>query len=524
MLAMSASHAEMQNVIQSQQPQKAKFAHSAARAEAEHQWESLGTCSWVDDILSGLFSGVAYYTTSSELQQDALNKGYYRIVAPYGTDSEYNSSLSSFLTNNGDDGYILINATDPNNVIIEPSPLGIMYNGEEMTINSYNWYETDGSVSSELIDSYGLRGTLADDIITFTGANGLFVSTPTLETQGYGFFCNASGKFTVYLPGAVDYSVELLTSSWCADDSGRIIVSAWCDESVPTVKAGFVSEPTDEAVAEMTNVVTLTPQQGAYMTIPSGCADHQRLYLAAVTYDANGNPRSIGYNVVYAPDKSTTWVRSTAKATFKEYIVSHIYTDIDLGTYQVAVDEDSSCPGRYRLVNPYADVYYNTLSTGTHGTHDHYLYIDASDPNCVVLEESPIGLVLTNDGDLRVSSRAAMYLYNGYTKDEIKELGYGGVMQDGIVKWPFIAYTYAGFLVEGPDYWMNVNFSESNGSYSAGPMYIDFSAVQAASVASPIADQKQADDSIYDLQGRKVIGNPAPGLYIQCGKKIAITR
>lgn len=498
-----------------------KTAITPAADEAQHQWTSLGKCAWTDDILTGLFT-ISSYETESEVQQDALNPALYRIVAPYGPDNKYYFALGGDLVDDGLNAYILLDTTDPDNVLLVSSPLGLAYSDtEEYRVCSYSWLAKQGVVTEAAVDYYGMRGKLRDGIITFPGKESFWIDSPTLEAIGKGLTANESGAFRLALPGAKDYSLELLTSSWCTDDAGNIVVSGWAGADVATVAAGFVAEPTEAAALELVYTgQMLTPRQGTYMTLPAGWLPNQRRYMAAVALDAQGLPHTVAFNMVYTPDRAEGWAKCPAKATFTDGIVSPVYSDISMGTYDVAVEQDLSRPGRFRLVDPYETAPYNTLGT-THGLHTHYIYVDVTDPDCVVLEESPVGMVLSTDGDLRVTSRAAMGLADGMTMAEVKSAGYGGILKDGVVTFPNKAYIYIGFLVEGPDYWMNTNVAWNGTSYVAGPLAIDLSRVMAG-ISDVTADAADTDAPLYDLYGRRVQGTPTPGIYVRAGRKVVI--
>lgn len=486
-------------------PHRSDARLKAAKAPAEHSWKSLGQAAFTDDILTALFD-IRHYTTTLTVEQDELNPGYYRLLDPYGPDSEYGPKLGSFRPD-GDDGSgraLVFDATDPDNVILEPSNLGIFNNGEEMFAVSYTYYESTGEMDSSVIDAYGLRGTMKNGIISFKGAQAVFVTTPTLDEAGRGYSANESGELTVKLPGAVDYSLEMLTGSWCADEQGNVVISPWGGDNVAYVKAGVVSGPDDTAGLEKiaASDTRYTSRQGAMLNIGTGHGPNEKVYIAGISFSADGTAQETALHMVYSPDLTDTWRTLPAKARFTEYIVSNIYTDINLGTYDVEVQESAVQPGRYRLVNPYADASYNMWMPSTHGSHSHYLYLDASDAACVVLEESPIGMILNQDGDMRVTSDAQMMLDRGASKQEIAYAKAGGEMKDGVITFPPTCHIYAGFHPEGWDKWYYANYkTDAQGNPVQGDLTIDLSAAL-AEVDAPELGEEDAPAVYYDLQGR----------------------
>ena len=79
--------------------------------------------------------------------------------------------------------------------------------------------------------------------------------------------------------------------------------------------------------------------------------------------------------------------------------------------YDLEVEQYKSKPGLYRLVNPFgatSDWPWRNDVTQMNHNHNHYLYIDATDPNAVVVNSSPAGIEIEEGmGDVLVSSPAA---------------------------------------------------------------------------------------------------------------------
>lgn len=478
-------------------------AKSPAKAEtAAHDWKSIGVGVFTDDVLTSVIADYTPLSYNVPIEQDANNPGYYRFKMY--ANHPYAESLAMIMVDGGLDSYIVVNASDPTNVIIEPSNIGFTMGNEieEAFLCSLSWYP-DFTVDE--LASRGLLGTLDDDVIAFTGVNALWITSPSLDVEGMGYRANKNGAFKLALPGHKDYSLEIMTSSWCAYE-GRAILGAWGGTDLAEVKAVAVLNP-DDAAAELAKPgAQSVTSQGAYINLPEGAAPLQPIYIVAEGYDAAGTPRASATTYIYADDNSTTWATLDGDAVLYDYTVHHAY---GLTPYPVklAVQESTVTPGIYRLVNPFANTAYNTLTPSVHGNHNHYMYLDASDPECVVLLEGPTGFITDLDGDCRLSSRASYAISQGMSKADVKARGWGGKMVNGKITFPFDAYIYIGFLVEGPDFWMNVNFTSSAAGYAAGPMYVDLS--DALGICDVTTDDL-TPAVYYNLQGIEIPA-PAPG-------------
>ena len=485
----------------------AQKAPAVAEPATPHNWQAIGTCKYTDDLLTALFEGLTPATYDVQVEKDAANEGYYRIVEPIRSNPDI-ARFGAYISDDEALRYLVIDATDPANVIIEPSDLGIVVNGEEMYIYSYSWMAKTGEIDASLIDKYGLKGSLENNVVSFPGEGSLWLTYASIDANGRGFTADENGAWKLALPGAKDYSLELLGGSWCPVD-GKALVSAWAGADVAAILAGAVTDPNDETQlrALLQNPVRLTSQQGALIDLPAGLKPCQPVYILALAIDGAGSLQTIDYTIVYAPDATEGWKDLPGKARFYDYTVTHAYGFTPAVT-EVAVQEDEAVPGRYRIVNPFAATRSNTLTPSVHGSHDHYMYFDASDPDCVILEEGPVGYITETDGDFRISSRAAQEIADGMTKAEVKALGHGGIMKDCRITFPFQAYVYAGFLTEGADFWMNVNFTQTTSGYTDGPMYLDLTDVLGISDATA----EPADDAVtyYNLQGIPV-ADPQPG-------------
>lgn len=502
--------------------QRAQISHSSAlKAPAAiiHNWVSQGQAEWVDDIFSGCYPYFQAYKTDVTYAIDTDNPGWYALVNPYGPESAVYSFLqeSEYLVADDAERHLAIDASDPDNVIIYPSLLGFTKEGEEVFVVSMTYYELIGEESTAAVEAYKWRGTLSNGIISFPGKNALWLTTAKLDKEYHGFYANTTGNFKVSLPGSADYSFELLTSSWCADEQGRALISPWCGADIAYAKAVAVKSgtpaPTD---AQFASAQRLEPKQGAYLQLPAGYGPNEPYTIYARAYNTAGVLKNESTHTVYTPAAANGWKALDNNAVFTDHLLSCLYSDINLGTYEVAVEEEIAHPGHFRLVNPYKDAPYNVCGD-LHGGHSHYIYINASDPQYVEIEDSPIGYTLTTDGDVRVTSAVSLYASRGLTREQAKQMGAFGSMVDGVITFPLSAYLYLGFHTEGPESKWNVNMDFSGAEPAAGKLKIDLS-----NALQGIADieNAQAPCRYFNLQGIEITtpSKGAPCIKVQNGK------
>lgn len=493
-------------------PASTRPGNASPAALTTESWQSAGTGTFTDDVLPGVFGALASSTYSVEVEADAANKGMYRIVMPYASHPSYdNLDAAGYIPHTDVIYHLTIDATDPDNVIIPPSFIGLHIADGDAMLYSYSWLAANGDpdITEAYVDKHHLRGTLRDGIITFSTSSSLWLTTPELDKDASGWNVNPHGAFKLVLPGAADYSIQTLTEGWCADSDNRLIVSAWCGPDASYAKFAAVTDPDDEDAVKgaLEKAERVTPRQGTYITLPAGCGPRQKVYIIGCSYDKNGVERGRHTNFCYIPDTSTDWERLPAQADFTDDIVSNLFSDIDLGTYTVDVERSTTRPGLFRLVNPYLGTPHNTID-GYHGAHSHYIYVDATDPDCVVLEESPIGMGTIDDGHITVTSQAYRALAGGATINEVKQSGKGGVMRDNIITFPEPTAIVAAFHSDGAAHWYYVNYTRDNaGNITEGRMRIDLRKALAG-ISDITADSRPA--IYYNLQGMR-IARPVEG-------------
>ncbi|MDY3978484.1 MAG: fimbrillin family protein [Tidjanibacter sp.] len=155
-------------------------------------WKAIGTATYLDDVTTTF--GLSPTEYEVEIEESTTTAGRYRLVNPYGKIwPHYGKDFTHT------DGEIIINATNPDKVYIEPSSIGVKHaDYGDLTIMS-------------LVEENGMTtvayGRLLDGVISFyAGALGMEASSKLYQS-------NVHGLCTIALPG------HTRTKSWFGFDT-----------------------------------------------------------------------------------------------------------------------------------------------------------------------------------------------------------------------------------------------------------------------------------------------------------------
>ena len=175
------------------------------------------------------------------------------------------------------------------------------------------------------------------------------------------------------------------------------------------------------------------------------------------------------------------------------------------GSHQLNVDieKHKTIEGYYRLVNPLAEHPFLKDYLVDDPEHQHYIYINATDPEAVYLEASEIGLQTPN-GQSAVWSYAGMRIADGYDVDYLKPYGFFGTLVDGVITIPDNMLLYA-----------ETNYFGGRFVTSGDRFKVDlYHEVPGSSGIDDIMISNEGEVEYFNLQGVKV-NNPGAGLYIR---------
>lgn len=147
---------------------------------------------------------------------------------------------------------------------------------------------------------------------------------------------------------------------------------------------------------------------------------HHQIYtiIAVAVNENNEVVASKNESFYILPNDNENWIRLDGKGRMVDNIIAGYFTQYTNEQLICSVDVHKDNPGFYRLVNPYTDSSNRTWKYASQNeskeTHDHYIYVDATDPDKVILEESPLGVDF-GEGEMRVISLPYNYKMAGQT-------------------------------------------------------------------------------------------------------------
>lgn len=463
----------------------------SANAE-ELTYQSIGYGHMTEDMITDLLY-CKPITYEVEIEQATDGSANYRVLAPYGQafadaleeacglilkDSEFDSEGKC---------HIDIDATNPDDVIFHKTMTGCDIGLGEMFIG----------VNSD----YNL--TLKDKII----------SGPMLSVAvGYGdsaYAGNRRGKFRIALPGAVlsDYEISLSAEHCLTDRTFKASINVGSD--VNKVRYAVMSDWQED---ELIKTVKKIAESGAVFG-PRGefSYDMGEVYketLIVVALDDEGNQVGYDWFTYYFIDENPDGWEDCGMAEYTDGILQDMISNIPSQTTQCMLQRSKAEPNRYRLVNPYSGLNeYAQLNKGHEG-HNHYIYINAGDPECIYIEESPVGMQSAQYGLMRISSAVDYYLHAGFGIDDCKELEYGAIIEDGVMTFPEEAMLFSMLNYDNGDWW-----TVNSAGLTAIKLPEGFSFT--AGINDIVTDSPAAPVEYFDLQGIRV-DRPEPGrLYIR---------
>ncbi len=325
----------------------------------------------------------------------------------------------------------------------------------------------------------------------------MLLDFPELDEAEY---VNENGKFCVAIPGAKDLAFTFAVSDVCV--TGNQVVCAYqAGSDVTAVKymvvPGYVSgSPTAFAIVAKDGTVAEDDVFGC--TIEPGANT-----IIAVAVAPDGSPAAGYAAVCYGEHPSEGW-KAIGKAEYSEAILSETYQNITVDPYMVDVEESETVPGYYRLVNPYGEAYPNYATFFEYGyalahQHNHYMVIDATAPDRVMIEATPIGYDF-GDGEVQICSEAWFAIQQGMDADDEEVVAAYGKLADGKITFPGGA-----LLCIEPGY----GISRGNTNHT---FYIQLPTTGVSNVS---VENSAAEAEYYTLGGVRLNKVAAPGLYIR---------
>lgn len=288
---------------------------------------------------------------------------------------------------------------------------------------------------------------------TFNPETGLFtIKCYYLNIEGYGW----SADDLLQLDGYADFTVTMVEGGHYIDANGtdHQVVMASFTEDVSSVKYVLVSgTPTAEEVAAAVENIQKGELETQELTAPGAMSfaiDEKGKYtVIAVAYDESG--KAVGYNTftfAYRPftageeDPNEGW-NSLGYCRYTDDTFMYMFiaegNEVPVPVYSVEIQESQTEPGLYRLVNPYGAAYPFNEPGDYNADENHYLMINATDPDGVFIEDSPTSLCWdASAGSLSIWSLADyLYASGQATREQIKASGeYCGKLENGVITFP----------------------------------------------------------------------------------------
>ena len=288
---------------------------------------------------------------------------------------------------------------------------------------------SDGTIADGIADQAATVGNIADGVITFPRMDIWAIGDYNQEHLGW-WVLTYVNTFTWKDPDAKDYSVKVsLTAESCVEAGGKLRFTVKSGADVASAKCMLIDGFYDIAMADYFTGymnIDLPATSGSFQLPTSSLVTESSLQTLFVGgFDADGNAQGTGGAVAFVfADDADNWT-SIGQADFTEDLVSSVYKNGTSATYKVEVLENKETKGLYRVMNPYAENH--TGITNYHTCDGHFLLIDATDPEKVLLKESVVGF----EGDDGPEVYVSMNEYSGQDDE-----AYRGKLDNGVITFP----------------------------------------------------------------------------------------
>ncbi|WP_147347760.1 hypothetical protein [Bacteroides stercorirosoris] len=399
-------------------------------------WTSLGKATFSDAFL---FAN----KYSVELQRNDLNPSLYRLVDPYSE-----GLTKEGFTSNGDQSpYVEFTLLKPGDKIgdVTITMEDLVYfpyycTGFFNTSNDYNT-NVDAHHPSDFSSLNSEAAWTFNRVLQYQadGTPAGVQLAPYYYMNGHGGWNNtqADGIITIIFPGASlkDYTINVEYKGRFTNVGGDNYAVADIQLGADVENAKVVMVEGNDIQAAINGILDgslegIEISQSGSVNIPSTA--NGLCSIVAVGY-GEGESQEVAYTSFEFSAGTDRWM-SLGTALYTEDLMTTLYK-VDNPTYEVEIQENSENPGVYRLVNPYGEAYPYNEPGDWDDSQNHYLVINAQDPEGVFIDQQKMGLNW-GDGALIISSLAANYLGQGATLEEVKAKGVCGSLTDGVITFP----------------------------------------------------------------------------------------
>ncbi|MCC8186263.1 MAG: hypothetical protein LIP08_01795 [Bacteroides sp.] len=413
-------------------------------------WISLGEATFSDTFLFEDKYNV-------ELQQHALDPNRYRLVDPYSEGLE----KENFTTRGNQSPYAEFTIL----------PAGSVYQGVTTTVEGLvvyddictGFYNTSNDYNEDVyvmhpsrFTNYATENFWVYNIVKQWSEDG---KPEVVQLAPYYYMFNIGGwpyydaddMITIVFPGVVvaDYSVSVSYLGRYTDtyEEDYAIANVTLGTDVSYAKVALIEGRNAEIGIEgIENSSVESIEITSSDKVSIACKESGDYTFVAVTYDENGVAKttaSASFKFTSSHDNAETWT-SLGTAQYTDAYVGPAYGAPAL-TYGVEIEVSELSPGKFRLVNPYGEIFPYNDPGDWDDSRNYYIEINATDPEGVYIEMQSTGLNW-GEGMFYVYSFAAFNMDNGDSLEKVKADGLCGNFSNGVITFPVesLLFTFEG--------------------------------------------------------------------------------
>lgn len=482
-------------------------------------WAAMdGKATFHEDFGNVIFSlGVQEYQTPI---LTATNAAETYALGPFNSSYPYYQDIKSAgCINANNAGYLWCRADEHDYVTFPIFDTGWIFdwgNGlrEDIYVASLAWVMEYMNYDKSLVKNAGLGGINESGHIYWpcTGSV-VFTTSSLLDTDNPWYSIDDDGLFGFCIPGVTvsegDDEIELSIESYCFDNN-EVKVHMKAGRNIKVFKYGFYQAFSED----MFDDVIANGGGGEYVaegdiniSLGGDAKGNQRIYFAVVAGNSSGMIKDAAYVEIHlVPNDDEDWSEPKI-AQFSEGILADGIYDIPTHTYNIAYQEHKDKPGYIRLVEPFgkqSEWIGSEINMHPDHSHNHFIFIDATDPTAVVLESSPLGLIIDSDaGHAIVTSEAHERIkFEGRDKAQMKNWGCTGTLANNNITFPAGKIWYAENKYNGGQYYSTNKTGKLAVQLTDQPAVVGVEGVEAAPA--------QSDAVYFNLRGQRM-QQPAKG-------------
>ncbi len=354
------------------------------------------------------------------------------------------------------------------------------------------------------------------DIEATLNSDGSITLDSETDIHGFGFWAKSYGSwvgyYTIqshavwsYAGPVVDYSFSAEIDECVHNNSIDLKINSGADVASMKYNLVYGDYPASDNNLSIVSESAEPIDKAFNGSIKLNKGFNNGLYtLFLMSYDADGNLKNgDAYLLSIIDDEPGEWA-DFCTAYYTDDIIGPIF-NVGNSVLNVDVQYNTMIQNLIRVVEPYTDFY--TDSNIHQCNKKHYLYLDASNPNRVVLLTSPLGFAADEDGLILCTSKAQQEREKGTSDDDIEALGYFGKMET-------TSRAAENFVITFPQDALLAYFKNDSGTLYRGNANGNFRLELTSPIPTYIkeigSDDANTPVVYYNLQGMR-INEPAKG-------------